>query len=418
MLGSRLIFTDLHTHSFYSRATSKDLNLENMAKFAKIKGLHVLGTGDFLHPKWQMELKSKLAENSGVYAYGGMNFVLSCEISLIYTQGKKQRRVHHLLLAPDFEVLGQITEWFSKKGRTDYDGRPIFGFSSMELAEGMMNISKGIEIIPAHAWTPWYGIFGSMSGFDSVEECFGDKAKHIHALETGLSSTPAMNWRISSMDKYALVSFSDAHSAYPWRLGRECCAIDLKEISYAEILDALRNRKKLAMTIEFFPEEGKYHFDGHRNCSFSCDPKESRKLGGLCPVCRKSMTIGVLSRVCQLADREEGFVPKNAVPFKSLIPLSELIALATGSTPYAAKTWEVYNRFVSRFGSEFNVLLDAGQEELEKTDEKIADLIIKNRNGEIKIVPGYDGVYGKPVLNGKIEAVKIQRKQRSLDQFV
>lgn len=415
------MFVDLHVHSPYSRATSKNISLEELSKYARMKGLDVIGTGDFLHPKWQKELKAKLAEGNGTYAYNGINFVLSCEISLIYVQDRKQRRIHHVLIAPDFEVLQQITEWFLRKGRVDYDGRPIFGFSSIELAEAMMEISKDIEIIPAHAWTPWYGIFGSMSGFDSVEECFGDKAKHIHALETGLSSTPAMNWRISGLDKYSLVSFSDAHSAFPWRLGRECCVFDLKELSYAEILDALRNKesKKLAMTIEFFPEEGKYHYDGHRNCNFSCDPTETEKLGSLCPVCRRNLTIGVLNRVEQLADRDEGFAPKNAAPFKSLIPLGELIALANNTTPYAAKTWEAYNRLIKNFSSEFNVLLNAEKEELGKVDGKLAELIMRNRNGEIKIVPGYDGVYGKPVLDGEetIQAAQPAGRQRSLDQF-
>ncbi len=415
------MLVDLHIHSSYSRATSKDLNLETLTKYAKIKGLDILGSGDFLHPKWQKELKGKFEEENGVYAYNGINFILSCEISLIYMQDKKQRRVHHILLAPDFAVLDQITEWFLRKGRIDYDGRPIFGFSSVELAESMMSISKEIEIIPAHAWTPWYGIFGSMSGFDSVEECFGDKAKHIHAIETGLSSTPEMNWRVSSLDKYMMVSFSDCHSAFPWRLGRECCVFDLKEITYKEIMDAIRNKEngKLKTTIEFFPEEGKYHFDGHRNCNFSCEPKESKNLHNLCPVCRRNLTIGVLNRVEQLADREEGFMPKHAVPSKSLIPLSELIALANKTTPYATKTWEIYNKLISAFGNEFKVLLETEKEKLASVvNENIAEIITRNRNAEIKIIPGYDGVYGKPVLsNAEITAEPVPRKQKSLDQF-
>ena len=421
MKAVMMFFADFHIHSSYSRATSKDLNLESLTKYAKIKGLNILGTGDFLHPKWQPELKTKLSEENGIYTYNGINFILSCEISLIYVQGKKQRRVHHILLAPNFEVLQQITEWFLRKGRVDYDGRPIFGFSSIELAEAMMQISNDIEIIPAHAWTPWYGIFGSMSGFDSVEECFGDKARHIHAVETGLSSTPEMNWRVSSLDKYALLSFSDCHSAFPWRLGRECCLFDLKEASYKEIIDAIRNKQggKLRTTIEFFPEEGKYHFDGHRNCNFSCDPKESKKLHDLCPVCRRNLTIGVLNRVEQLADREEGFMPKHVVPSKSLIPLSELIALVNNTTPYATKTWEIYNKLIAAHGNEFKVLLETGKEKLADTvGENVADIIIRNRNGEIKIIPGYDGVYGRPVLSGD-GAIKqpVPRKQKSLDQF-
>ncbi len=391
-------FVDLHIHSKYSRATSKDLTIENLAKYAKIKGLTVLGTGDFSHPIWNKELKQRLIYDDGIYEHGGVKFIPSTEISLVYTQDKKGRRIHHLVLAPTLEIVDQINEFLKSKGRVDYDGRPIFGFSSIELVERLMEISGDIMVIPAHAFTPWFGIFGSMSGFDSLEECFGEKTKYIHAIETGLSSDPKMNWRLSSLDKISLVSFSDAHSAYPWRIGRECCAFDCKP-AYKEITESIKTKEKFSFTVEFFPEEGKYHFDGHRICNFSCSPEESKKLQSICPRCGKKLTIGVLNRVEQLADREDGHVPENAVPFKSLVPLSELIAAVNGGAPYSKGTWEIYSGLIGRFGNEFNVMLNAEENELKKSSKSLAAAIIKNRNGELKITPGYDGVYGKIILS-------------------
>ncbi len=391
---------DLQIHSKYSRATSKNMDLEEITKFAKIKGLDILGTGDFTHPIWLKELKQKLTEeNTGVYSYNVVKFILTGEISLIYMQGGKQRRVHHVILAPNFSVLDQINEWLDKKGRRDYDGRPIFGFSSVELVEAMMSISKDIEIVPAHAWTPWYGIFGSMSGFDSLEECFQDQTKYIHCIETGMSSDPALNWRISALDDITLTSNSDAHSAWPWRLGREANVFDFKEVTYENVIDAFRSRKNFAYTIEVSPNYGKYHFDGHRACNFSCGPEKTKNLNNICPKCGKKMTIGVLNRVNELADREEGFIPKNSIPFKTVIPLSELISAIVGTDVFTKKVWEVYNRLIDRFGNEFNILLNVEKHDLVKTvDEKLADLIIKNRENKLHIEPGYDGVYGKLVI--------------------
>jgi uncharacterized protein (TIGR00375 family) len=771
---------DLQIHSKYSRATSKNMVIEEIAKNAKIKGLDIVGTGDFSHPIWLQELKKKLKpENEGVYSYDDIMFMLTGEISLIYKQDGKQRRVHHVIFAPSFEIVDQINAWLDTKGRRDYDGRPIFGFTSIELVENLMSISKDIEIIPAHClvsgtfvhtnpslkpiekievgdkvfthkgkfkkvekiykrnytgkifkiipwyfsngikvtpehpflaiktekncswtkglvckptdshkricfseayknyrkewvpaeelevgdviaypkiratedvneikhgnltvsvdkdfcrmagyylsegytngrdaicftfnenetnfiddvknifkklfnldpkkgknkgdilfysrnlislfqklfytgspyraanksmppwmlmlplekqkelfigwwrgdkgytisrvlasqmkniclrlnivpniridkieeferrgkhligerkisaksdlialdklsfledkfgllenndfrkfktkrdvrhawfdenyifipirkiveeeynnlvynleveddnsyvaesaavhncWTPWYGIFGSMSGFDSLEECFGDKTKFIHSIETGMSSDPAMNWRISALDALTLTSNSDAHSHYPWRLGREANVFDLKEVTYSGIIDAIRTRKNFLFTVETSPSYGKYHYDGHRLCNFSCAPNESKKMSNICPKCGKPLTIGVLNRVEELADRPEGFVPKHAIPFKSLIPLSELIAAVLGSEVFTKKVWEIYNRLIDRFVNEFNVMLDVKKEDLVKTvDEKIANIIIQNREGRLKIEPGYDGVYGKVV---------------------
>jgi len=291
------IIADLQVHSRFSRATSKQLNLENLEKFAKIKGLNLLGTGDISHPEWLKEIKNELTEDgSGILtSKSGFKFVLQGEISNIYTQGGKGRRVHTLLLAKSIEIAEQIQEALKKKGRIDYDGRPIFGFSCPELVEMMKNIDEKIEIIPAHVWTPWFSLFGSMSGFDSVEECFQDQTKHIYAIETGLSSDPAMNWRLSQLDKYTLVSNSDAHSFWPWRLGREANVFDI-ELTYDNLIDAIRNKKGFLYTIEVDPNYGKYHLDGHRTCNICLEPEESLKNKNICPKCKKPLIFANFSK--------------------------------------------------------------------------------------------------------------------------
>ena len=410
------IFADLHIHSKYSRATSREMDLEHLSEGAKTKGLNVLGTGDFTHPLWLKELKSRLTFEDDVYEYNGVKFIPTAEISLMYNQDKKMRKIHHLILAPDFEVVDQINDWLKTKGRLDYDGRPIFGMTSPELVENIMSISKDIEIIPAHAWTPWFGIFGSMSGFDSVEECFLDQSKHIHALETGLSSDPAMNWRLSSLDKYTLISNSDSHSPWPWRIGREANVFDLKKITYKKILRSVRTKKNLLYTIEVDPAYGKYHIDGHRACKVSMEPKEAMKNKNICPVCGRPLTIGVLHRVEELADRPEGFVPKGAVPFKSLIPLSEIISSIYGLGLYTQTVKKRYYQFIEKFGTEFSVLLDVEKERLAKVDDAVADVIISIREGKAKVKPGYDGVYGKLILEKK--RVSKKRKESQLNKFL
>jgi len=391
------IFADLQIHSRFSRATSTALNLPNLEKYARIKGINLLGTGDFTHPKWLAELKNELKEDgSGILtSKTGFHFALQGEISNIYTQDGKARRIHTLLLARNFEVVEQINAALLKKGRLDYDGRPIFGFSCIELVEMMKEIDDDIEIIPAHAWTPWYGIFGSMSGFDSVEECFKEQSKHIYAIETGLSSDPAMNWRLSKLDRYTLVSSSDAHSFWPWRLGRECNIFDIGW-SYDDLLEAIRKRKNFVETIEMWPHEGKYHYTGHRACNVVLSPKESLKLKNICPKCGNKLTVGVAERVEELADREEGFVPKNTVPFRNLIPLSEVVSGTIGRAVSSKQTWAEYYKLINSLGNEFEVLLNTDEKELKKiTSEKIADNIIRNRKQKIPFKPGYDGVYGK-----------------------
>ena len=418
------IIADLHIHSRFSQATSNDLSIDTLEKYARIKGVNLLGTGDFTHPKWIQELKEKLTEEEGILrTKNKFPFVLQTEISLIYSQDGKGRRIHNIVLAPSFEVVEQITEYLLKHGRVDYDGRPIFKIPCPEFVESLMSISKDIEVIPAHIWTPWFSIFGSNSGFNSVEECFKDKAKFIHALETGLSSDPGMNYRLSILDKYNLVSFSDLHSYWPWRIGREATIFDI-DMNYKELIIALRTSNGLSGTIEFWPEEGKYHYDGHRACNVCLKPSDSIKNKNICPVCGRPLTIGVANRVEELADRPEGFIPKTAKPYKNLIPLSELIAGVAKQKVHSKKVWEDYNNLIKNFDNEYRILLEVPEEELRiATSEKIADVIIKNRNMKIKINPGYDGVYGVPVFDETEEKkdeqviTTLKHRQTGLDDF-
>ena len=418
------ILSDLHIHSRYSRATSKQINLVNLEKYAKIKGLNLLGTGDFTHPVWLKELKDNLTEDgSGILkTKSGFSFLLSAEIANIYSQDGKGRRVHNLILAPSFDVVEQINSELLKRGRLDYDGRPIFGFSCPELVEILKGVSSDIEIIPAHIWTPWFSLFGSKSGFDSIVDCFKDQTKHIHALETGLSSDPAMNWRLSQLDEYSMVSFSDSHSSWPWRIGREATVFDTR-MDYKSIINALRTKDGLTETIEVDPSYGKYHFDGHRNCNICMKPSDALKNRNICPVCGRGLTIGVLHRVEELADREEGFKPGGAKPFRSLIPLSEIISSLLGINQlYSKKVWEMYNRLIKVFGSEFSVLLDAPGIELSRVaEDKVMNAVLKVRSGKVQINPGFDGEYGYPVFDGsRVKRKTVQKpgdRQKSLADF-
>ncbi len=387
------IIADLHIHSRFSRACSKDLSFETLSKWGKIKGLNLLGTGDFTHPVWLDEIKKLKPNQKGFYYYNDFPFIITGEISLIYTQGKG-RRIHLVLLVPSVEIAEKINSYLDTKGRRDYDGRPIFKIPCDEFVMEMMKISRAIEIIPAHIWTSWFGVFGSNSGFDSLKECFKDQIKNIHAIETGMSSDPEMNWRINELENKSIVSFSDSHSFWPWRLGREA-TIFKKTDSYFEIIEQIRKNSFLG-TIEVDPAYGKYHWDGHRNCNFSCDFKKSKELNGICPVCKKPLTIGVEYRVEELSNNPHGHKIPNAKPFFKILPLHELIALQTKSNMQTKKVWEIYNPLIKNFENEFNILLNVSHEELIKkgTDEKLAELIIKNREGKIKVQPGYDGEYG------------------------
>lgn len=408
---------DFHIHSRFARACSKDITLDKLEYYAKIKGLNILGTGDFTHPTHFKEISSMLTEdeNGILWSKNKFPFIWQTEISLMYTHNKKGRRIHHLVLAPNKEVVQQITKFLGKKGRLDYDGRPIFGISSIEFVESLINISKDIEIIPAHSWTPFFGILGSKSGYDSVDECFEEKAKYIHAIETGMSSDPPLNWRVSSLDKYNLVSFSDIHSYWPWRIGREATIFDCK-IAYKDIINAIRTGQDLKGTIETVPDYGRYHIDGHRNCNISLYPQESKELKGICPKCKRPLTLGVAYRVEELADRPKETIRKNAPKYYEIIPLTELIAAVYNIKQlHSKKVWEIYNKLIKHFNSEFNILLNISEQDLLKViDKKLADIIIKNRENKLKIKPGYDGVYGEIILE---DAQKASSAQKSIAQF-
>lgn len=414
------VIADLHLHSRYARACSKDLSIKTLSEHAKIKGIDLLGTGDAQHPQWKQELKKELSDNGhGIFTSNyGTKFVLTTEISFAYTETGKGRRIHLITWLPNFDVLEQFTEFLLKKGRIDYDGRPIFGMTCPDFVEQCTSISNDIEIIPAHAWTPWFGIFGSKTGFDSLKECFHDQTKNIHAIETGISSDPAMNWRLPELDDYAIVSFSDAHSYWPWRLGREATIFDMKKLSYQDLITAVRENK-IVETIEFFPEEGKYHYDGHRNCNTVMEPAHAIKLDNICPTCKKTLTIGVAHRIEELAKRPLGFKPKNAKPFRNLIPLSEVIAAALKAPVASKKVSEVYDKLIRQFGNEFTILLNANDNDItQNTEPKIAEYILKNRHGKIKFHPGYDGEYGHPIFDENEEkTVKPARKQKGLDDY-
>ncbi len=393
----KFLFADFHIHSRFSRACSINITIENLVKWAKIKGINLLGTGDFTHPLWFKEITEKLKEKNGFYYYEDFPFIITGEISLIYTQGKG-RRIHLVILVPNLETAEKINSYLDTKGRRDYDGRPIFKIPGDEFVKAMMNISKDIEVIPAHIWTPWFGIFGSMSGFDSLKECFKEEFENVHAIETGMSSDPEMNWRIAELEKKAIVSFSDAHSFWPFRLGREATIFE-KTDSYSEIIKQIRN-KSFFGTIETDPAYGKYHWDGHRDCNFSCSPEESQELNGICPICKRPLVIGVDNRVEQLASHEKGFRLENAKPFFKLLPLHELLSLVLESPLESKSAWKVYNELIEMFENEFNILLNVSKGEFanKNVDEKIIEIILRNREEKIKVKPGYDGEYGKALL--------------------
>jgi len=407
---------DLHLHSKYSRATSKDMNLESLDKWAEIKGIKVLGSGDFTHPEWFKHLKEKLepAEPGLFRLKNGSEtrFMLTAEISCIYSKGGKVRRIHIIIFVPSFEIAEKINVRLGWIGNLKSDGRPILGLDAKELAKIVLEISEDCFIVPAHLMTPWFSLFGSKSGFDSIEECFEEYSKYIYAGETGLSADPAMLWRMPDGRKLALISNSDSHS--PAKIGREANVFDLPFLSYSSIITAIKTKdpRNFLYTVEFYPQEGKYHYDGHRNCGIVLSPKESEKYNNICPSCGKPLTIGVLNRVEELADKPEGFKPENEVPFKSLAPLGEIIADALGVTPGTKQVEKEYKELIDKFGSEFNILLEASSSELEAaTLPEIAEGIIRVREGKVYVEPGYDGVYGKIKIFSKGEQKDISKQK-------
>ena len=407
---------DFHLHSKYSRATSRDMDLENLEKWARIKGIKVLGTGDFTHPEWLKNLKEKLEPaEPGLFKFKNSNsetrFVLTTEVSCIYFKKGKLRKIHIIIFAPSFEVVEKNNVQLGWIGNLKSDGRPILGLDAKELAKIVFNVSSDCLVVPAHLMTPWFSLFGSKSGFNSLEECFDEYSKYIFAGETGLSANPLMLWRIPDGRKVALISNSDAHS--PQKIGREANVFDT-ELSYSAISEVIKTKdpKRFLYTIEFFPEEGKYHYDGHRMCGISLSPQESKRYNNICPNCGRPLTIGVLNRVEQLSDREEGFKPENVIPFRSLVPLTEIIADALGTLVGTKQGEEEYKNLIEKFGNEFEILIDVSRSELETvTLPEIAEGIIRVREGKIYIEPGYDGVYGKIRIFSKGEQKTVSRQK-------
>lgn len=399
---------DLHIHSPYSRACSPQLTLTNIDKTCREKGIDIIATGDFTYPAWSKAISEQLEETfagSGLYKLktaldDKIKFILSTEVALIYKDETRVRRIHLVIHAPNIEAAAKLNERLGAKYNIKSDGRPILGIKAPELVKLLLEIDKRFLIYPAHIWTPWFAVFGSKSGFDTLEECFKEETKNIYAYETGLSSDPEMNWRLSALDNLTLLSSSDAHS--PINIGREATVMELEApISYSQIYEVIKNHKKggpsgILYTIEFYPEEGMYHIDGHRDCGFSCLPDESQKLNNLCPVCRKPLVIGVLNRVDELADRPIGFKPETAAPFKKVIELDKIIAEALNIKSRTSKQVRTeYQRLVDKFGSELFILLDCDLEKLKSnTDWRIIEGIERMRLGRLEIKPGFDGQYG------------------------
>lgn len=384
-------FADLHIHSRYSRGTSPRLELGELALWAGRKGIGVVGTGDFTHPLWFQHLQDSLSEaEAGLYALGpsgSTRFILSAEVSLIYQQGGRVRKVHLLLLAPSLEAAAGVNAALGRRFNLGADGRPILGASARDITLQLLDIDERILVIPAHIWTPWFSLLGSRSGFDSLEECFGDSAPYIHAVETGLSADPPMLARVSSLRRYTVLSNSDAHSAA--NLGREANEFDCP-LSYSGIAGAIRGGRGVR-TIEFFPEEGKYHHDGHRSCGVSLSPAESRALGGRCPVCAKPLTLGVLHRVEELADGPAACRARHSYQ----IPLAQLLSQVLGCGANSQKVSRRYFSLLERLGSEFAILQALPLNEIAAVDERVAAAVQAMRENRVRRVPGYDGVYGR-----------------------
>lgn len=424
-------YADVHLHSYYSRATSKNLNLEYLNLWGQIKGIQVIGTGDFTHPAWFEELKDKLEPaEEGLFRLkkefrdvtrdelphacaGDVRFMLTVEISNIYKRLDKVRKVHNCVFAPSFEAADKIRQRLGKIGNLRSDGRPILGLDSRDLLEIVLESDPHSYLIPAHIWTPWFSALGSKGGFDRMEDCFGDLTEHIFALETGLSSDPLMNWRLSQLDPYVLVSNGDAHS--PQKLGREATIYNT-DLSYPAIYNALKNHrtdKGLAGTIEFFPEEGKYHYDGHRLCKTRLHPRQTIENNGVCPVCGKPVTVGVMARVEELADHPQGRKSPNARPFYSLVPLVEIIGEANDVGPNSKKVQLIYQEMLARLGNELFILLDCPLDEIRKAaGALLAEGIGRMRKGEVQIASGYDGEYGKIKIFSSREKEQILEKEQ------
>lgn len=396
------VITDLHLHSKWSRACSKQLTLRNIAATCERKGIQLVGTADMTHPAWRDEIIRELEPcDEQVFRLresdSPTRFLLTTELSCIYKRDGRVRRVHHLVVLPTLVALDRLIHTFEQRGcNLKSDGRPILGIDSEELLKIVLDADPRALFIPAHAWTPWFAVFGSQSGFDALEDCFGDLTKHVFAIETGLSSSPSMNWRLSKLDRVFLVSNSDAHSLD--KLGREANVFEMQTPSYNELYDLLRTHdtKRFLETIEFFPEEGKYHADGHRACGFFCNPRETKRLRGTCPRCGRPLTIGVLHRIDALADREEPLIrPVSAVPYRSIIPLAEIVSEILGTAPASKRVQHVMNQLVTDGRTEFGILLDIPLSELTSVaSPEMIEALRRMRAGQVHVQPGYDGKFG------------------------
>ena len=407
------------------------MTIGEITRFAKIKGLKLVGTGDFTHPKWFNELSEELAEVSDTSLYGlakhsesPVRYMLTAEVCTIFSVDEKSKKIHHVVFTPSLETATQINDRLKRYGNLEADGRPFLNMTASQLVEEVMEVSDENEVVPAHVWTPWFSLFGAFSGFDTVEDCYEDMTKHIHALETGLSSDPPMNWRLSSLDRFTLISNSDCHSHWPWRIGREANVLELEQLTYMEVVDAIRKKdnKRFKYTIETNPAYGKYHWTGHRNCKVSLPPQEATKYGNHCPVCGRKLTRGVEQRIEELADRAADYTPENPIGYKRLLPLSEIITAVVGvSYPGAKKVWSIYNPLIRKFGDEYTVLIDVSKEEMSKiVDPQIAEAIVRVREEKAHVIPGYDGVYGQLVIcDEKQENATPQKpKQKSRADFM
>jgi uncharacterized protein (TIGR00375 family) len=411
---------DLHIHSRYSRACSPSLTLENIDAACRTKGVNIIATGDFTYPAWFESISSELKETfsgSGLYILktapnDQVKFILSTEVSLIYKDEVRVRRIHLVIHAPSLKAAAALNKTLDKRFNIRSDGRPILGISAPEFVKLVLEIDSRFLVYPAHIWTPWFSVFGSKSGFNTLEECFKDQTKYIYAYETGLSSDPEMNWRLSALDNLTCLSNSDAHN--PNNIAREANIMEIPEpVSYQKIYDNIKNRKGMKMTLEFYPEEGMYHFDGHRACNFSCEPAVSRKNKNLCPKCQKPLIIGVLNRVEELADRKAGFKPKNAVPFKKLVELDKIIAEALGVKGRGSlAVQKQYRQMIKDYGAELFILLESDLKKITGVDDRIIEGIKRVRAGQLTITPGFDGEYGR--INIFSEEDRIKRQEALL----
>jgi uncharacterized protein (TIGR00375 family) len=409
------------------------MSIQEIAKYAKLKGLTLLGTGDFTHPQWLKEIQEVTTPDADTSLLklkdsdSPVRFMLQTEVCTIFDYKGESKKVHHVILTPTIETASQINERLQNFGSLSADGRPLLDVSAPQLVEEVMEVSADNVVFPAHAWTPWFSLFGAFSGFDTIEDCYQDMTKHIHALETGLSSDPPMNWRLSKLDRYTLLSNSDCHSFWPWRIGREANVFELERLTYKAVTDAItaNDPARFKFTIETDPAYGKYHWTGHRNCKISLPPAEAIKFGNVCPVCRRKLTKGVEQRIEELADRPTDYKPAAAPGFVRLLPLSEVIAAVLGTgTPSTQAVWKNYSLLTAKFGDEYTVLIDAPFSDLAQVvDPAIAQAVVKVRDGTAKVTPGYDGVYGQLELG--IEVPKAKPKppaapkvqQRSMSDF-